>query len=68
VLEDVSCGEVERLAGIDTLIACIPPRAAHALEAPLIAMGVTPVLIGDCLAPRNAVEAVFEGHRFARTI
>ena len=68
VLEDVSCGEVERLTGIDTLIACIPPRAAHALEAPLIAMGVTPVLIGDCLAPRNAVEAVFEGHRFARTI
>ena len=33
VLEDVSCGEVERLTGIDTLIACIPPRAAHALEA-----------------------------------
>jgi 2,4-dienoyl-CoA reductase-like NADH-dependent reductase (Old Yellow Enzyme family) len=68
VLEDVSCGEIERLTGIDTVVACTPPRAAHALEAPLIAMGVTPVLIGDCLAPRNAVEAVFEGHRLARTM
>ena len=66
VLEDMSCGEIEQLAGIDTLIACIVPRAAHGLEEPLNAMGMRPILIGDCLAPRNAVEAVFEGHRLAR--
>ncbi len=68
VLEDVSCGEIEELAGIDTLIACVPTRAFHALEAPLVAMGVNPILIGDCLAPRNALEAIFEGHRAGRAV
>ncbi|MFN0301883.1 MAG: FAD-dependent oxidoreductase [Burkholderiales bacterium] len=67
-LEDVSCGEMEQLTGIDMLVACIPPCAAHALEAPLTALGVIPTLIGDCLAPRNALEAIFEGHRAGRAI
>ncbi len=67
-LEDVSCGEMEQLTGIDNLVACIPPRATHALEAPLTALGVIPTLIGDCLAPRNALEAIFEGHRAGRAI
>ena len=32
----------------------------------LITAGLRPVLVGDCLAPRNALEAIFEGHRAAR--
>lgn len=68
LLEDVSCGEMEPLTGVETLIACVSPRAFHPLEAPLVASGVKPTLIGDCLAPRNALEAVFEGHRAGRAI
>ena len=68
VLEDVSCGETETLSGLGALIGCVPPRAAHALEAPLIAAGIMPTLIGDCHAPRNAVEAIFEGQRTARAL
>ena len=66
-LEDVSCGEVSELE-VDTLVGCVPPRARHALEAPLVGAGLAPVLVGDCLAPRNALEAIFEGHRAARAL
>lgn len=68
VLEDVSCGELDVIENVDTLIGVIPPRALHALEAPLVAAGVVPALIGDCHAPRNALEAIFEGHRTARAL
>ena len=66
-LEDVSCGELSEI-DIDALVGCVPPRARHALEAPLVQAGFAPVLVGDCLAPRNALEAVFEGHRAAREL
>jgi hypothetical protein len=46
----------------------VPSRAQHALEAPLAEAGMAAVLVGDCLAPRNALEAIFEGHRAARTL
>lgn len=66
-LEDTSCGEVSQIE-IDALVGCVPSRAQHALEAPLVAAGIPPILIGDCLAPRNALEAIFEGHRAARSL
>jgi hypothetical protein len=66
-LEDVSCGELSEIE-VDALVGCVPPRARHALEAPLVEAGVAPVLVGDCLAPRNALEAIFEGHRAARAL
>jgi len=66
-LEDVSCGEFSTIE-VDKLVGCVPPRARHALEAPLVDAGFAPVLVGDCLAPRNAVEAVFEGQRAARAL
>jgi 2,4-dienoyl-CoA reductase-like NADH-dependent reductase (Old Yellow Enzyme family) len=65
-LEDSSCGEREILPGIDALIACVPPRVWNPLEAPLRDAGLEVRLIGDCMAPRNALEAIFEGHRAAR--
>jgi 2,4-dienoyl-CoA reductase-like NADH-dependent reductase (Old Yellow Enzyme family) len=61
-VEDVSTGEVERIAGFDSLIAAQRGVADDGLYAPLKAAGITPRLIGDCLAPRTALEAVFEGH------
>lgn len=66
-LEDTSCGELSEIE-VDTLVGCVPARARHALEAPLAHAGLAPVLVGDCLAPRNALEAVFEGHRAARAL
>lgn len=68
VLEDVSCGELEVMDNVDKLIGVVPPRAMHALEAPLVAAGIMPALIGDCHAPRNALEAIFEGQRTARAL
>jgi hypothetical protein len=67
-IEDTSCGERERLGGVDGLIACVPPRAWNPLEGPLRDTGVEVRLIGDCMAPRNALEAIFEGHRAARQV
>jgi 2,4-dienoyl-CoA reductase-like NADH-dependent reductase (Old Yellow Enzyme family) len=67
-IEDTSCGEREVLQGVDALIACVPPRVWNPLEAPLRNAGLDVRLIGDCMAPRNALEAIFEGHRAAREI
>lgn len=65
-LEDTSCGEQEWLEGVDRLIAVIPPQAENSLEAGLSRAGMAFRLAGDCVAPRNALEAVFEGHRSGR--
>jgi 2,4-dienoyl-CoA reductase-like NADH-dependent reductase (Old Yellow Enzyme family) len=67
-LEDTSCAETETLDGIDTIVACVPPVAHHPLEQALADAGIAVRVIGDALAPRNAVEAVFEGHRAARGV
>ncbi|MFC3227936.1 FAD-dependent oxidoreductase [Marinibaculum pumilum] len=67
-LEDVSTGTTEVLDGFDTLVACQHNRPEDGLEAELRALGLAPVLAGDCLTPRTALEAVFEGHRAARGI
>ena len=67
-LEDVSCGETEVLHEVHTLIGCVPPQVCNALEAPLVAHGIVPTLLGDCHAPRNALEAIFEAHRTARSL
>ena len=66
-LEDTSCGELSEIE-VDALVGCLPSRARHALEAPLAEAGIAAVLVGDCLAPRNALEAIFEGHRAARSL
>ena len=67
-LEDASCGEIETLAGIDAIVACVPPVVHNPFEQALAAAGIEVRLIGDALAPRNALEAVFEGHRAARSV
>ncbi len=68
LLEDLSCGEREVIEGVDHVVACVPPRACHPLEASLGEAGISFAMAGDCLAPRSAVEAVFEGQRTARAL
>ncbi|MEZ5771122.1 MAG: FAD-dependent oxidoreductase [Defluviimonas denitrificans] len=47
--------------GVDTLVLCHGHQPETALEAELKDLGIRPHLLGDCLAPRTAEEAVFEG-------
>ncbi|MFZ9626764.1 MAG: hypothetical protein ACO3AD_16000 [Burkholderiaceae bacterium] len=54
--------------GIDHLIAVVPPRSNAGLEAGLAEAGIAFSMAGDCVTPRNALEAVFEGHRSGRAI
>ena len=61
-MEDVSTGEVERLTGFDTVIEAAYNRAEDGLARSLEQAGLQLRAIGDCLAPRSALEAVFEGH------
>jgi hypothetical protein len=66
-LENASCGDISTLR-VDVVVGCIPPAAHHPLESPLVDAGLDPILIGDCLAPRNALEAIFDGHRAGRAL
>jgi len=53
----------ERLEGIDSVVMAAPARANHALHAALIDLVPEVHLVGDCLAPRSALEAIWEGHQ-----
>ncbi len=66
-VEDVSCGEIETHRA-ETVILAQYGAAEDALRAPLARAGVALSLAGDCLAPRTALEAVYEGHAAARAI
>ncbi|MDH3293080.1 MAG: hypothetical protein OER95_02025, partial [Acidimicrobiia bacterium] len=77
-VEDLSTGGFERLE-VDTVIAAGNPVAdgdlAVALADRMASVGAscgggTPTItvIGDNLAPRTALEAVYEGHRIAREL
>ncbi|MBM3522082.1 MAG: FAD-dependent oxidoreductase [Alphaproteobacteria bacterium] len=61
-VEDVSTGEVERLAGYASVVSAQYNEAEDALQQALTDEGVEWKAIGDCLAPRTALEAVYEGH------
>jgi hypothetical protein len=47
--------------GIDTVVLCLGHRPVEALSEALERMGIETHMAGDCLAPRTAEEAVFEG-------
>jgi len=67
-VEDTSCGSRSVIDGVDQLIAVVPPQSDSALEAGLAEAGISFTMVGDCVAPRNALEAVFDGHRSGRAI
>ena len=66
--EDLATGELSELPGFDSLVAMQYNEAEDALAEDLRHRGIAPVLVGDCLAPRTALEAVFEAHRAALAI
>ena len=46
---------------IDTLVLSLGQQAYNPLESALCDSGLEPLVIGDCLLPRTAEEAVYEG-------
>ncbi|MDH3296534.1 MAG: FAD-dependent oxidoreductase, partial [Acidimicrobiia bacterium] len=73
-VEDLSTGDHESLA-VDAVVAAGNPVAdslgGSSATAALLAEclpDATLTVIGDCLAPRSALEAVYEGHRVAREL
>ena len=67
-VEDASTGQLERLQGFDSLVVAQYNAADDLLLAPLRAAGLNVKAVGDCLAPRTALEAVYEGHAAARAL
>jgi hypothetical protein len=73
-LEDVSTGEVLEETGFDSVVGAQYGRSDQTLELGLKAVqaqlekGPRWHLAGDCLSPRTAVEAVYEGHALARAL
>ena len=61
----MSCGEIASRDGFDTVVVAQYNRADDALREPLSQAGFTIRLAGDCLSPRTAMEAVYEGHELA---
>lgn len=66
-VEDVSTGELEKHR-FDSLVVAQYNAADDRLYAPLRKAGLEVRMIGDCLAPRTALEAVYEGHAAARAL
>ena len=67
-IEDTSTGEVELLQGFDSVVAVQYNRADDGLYSALRAQGQRVHLIGDALAPRTALEAVYEGHELGMSL
>lgn len=51
------------LEGVDTIVLAFGQTANRSLELDLEGCGIETHLIGDCLTPRTAEEAVLEGLR-----
>jgi hypothetical protein len=67
IVEDLSTGSREHLPA-DVVIAAGNPTANAELFAQLAGSSTTVTLVGDAVAPRTALEAVYEGHEVARGI
>ncbi|WP_417587148.1 FAD-dependent oxidoreductase [Pararhodobacter oceanensis] len=67
-LQHLMSGEPVICEGIDTLVLAQGHTPDNAVEAMLRDMGVTHHLVGDCIAPRTAEEAVLEGLRIGRAV
>jgi dimethylglycine catabolism A len=68
LLEDLSVGATERLTEVDSIVAAAGGIAQNELYDEL--RGRVPELktVGDCVAPRTALEAIFEGHASGRAL
>ncbi len=66
-VEDVSTGQSEAV-DVDSLVFAATPRAEDSLYRELRGQGLAAYRIGDCVAPRTALEAVHHGHELARSL
>ena len=67
-LYNVHYAEHTRTLTADTIVMVTGRQSENALEGPVRARGISVETIGDATAPRGTFEAVFEGHRAARSI
>jgi pyruvate/2-oxoglutarate dehydrogenase complex dihydrolipoamide dehydrogenase (E3) component len=67
VVEDLTTGSLESIPA-DAVIAAGNPTANSELFAQLTEKGAPMTLVGDAVAPRTALEAVYEGHEVGRAI
>lgn len=68
VLEDLSTGEPERLEGVDGVVAAAGGVAEDRLYRELRGRVSDLRMVGDCVAPRTALEAIYEGHAAGRAL
>ncbi|WP_257170405.1 FAD-dependent oxidoreductase [Bradyrhizobium sp. SRS-191] len=65
-VEDLSTGDVERLAGFSALVAVDHNSTDQSLYLALRRAGLPVLQVGDNNAPRTALEAIYQGHMAAR--
>lgn len=61
-------GFSETLEGIDCVVMATPRRAEDGLRAALEPLVSQLIAVGDCVSPRRALEAIWEGHQAGRAI
>lgn len=66
--QDTLSGEPLVLEGVDTLVLALGHQVDDKLERELHGTGIETITIGDCVVPRTAEEAVFEGLKEGWTI
>jgi 2,4-dienoyl-CoA reductase-like NADH-dependent reductase (Old Yellow Enzyme family) len=60
-LQHTASGAAMEITGVDTVVLALGHQSVDDLSASLLARGVGVRMIGDCLSPRTAEEAVFDG-------
>lgn len=60
-MQHTASGEPILFENVDTLVLCLGHRPQDALQQELAGLDIEIRMAGDCLAPRTAEEAVFEG-------
>lgn len=68
ILEELSLGEDERLEGVDSVVAALGGVAQDGLYHELRGRVPELRLVGDAVAPRTALEAIYEGHEAGRCV
>jgi mycofactocin system FadH/OYE family oxidoreductase 2 len=68
VLEDLSTGQLDRLDAVDSVVAAAGGVADDRLGRELRGRVADLRIVGDCVSPRTALEAIYEGHVAGRTL
>lgn len=67
-IANVYSGVTRSIPDVDTVVVVTPPQPNDELLEPLRRAGLVVLPIGDCVAPRDVENAIFEAHRAAREI